>query len=73
MTRLRPSKPRDVIRKLRRAGFEVDHVAGSHYVLRHSDGRRTVVPYHAGKDIKRDTLRSILSQAGLTIDEYLEL
>ena len=34
---------------------------------------RTTVAYHAGKDIPRGTLRNILRQAQLTIDEFLSL
>jgi predicted RNA binding protein YcfA (HicA-like mRNA interferase family) len=73
VSRLPALKPDEVLRKLRRAGFEVDHVTGSHYVLRHPEGRQTVVPYHAGRDIKRGVLRAIVRQAGLTVDEFLEL
>ncbi|MGH8508562.1 MAG: type II toxin-antitoxin system HicA family toxin [Gammaproteobacteria bacterium] len=34
------------------------HITGSHYIMRHPDGRWTVVPYHAGRDIKRGVLRA---------------
>ncbi len=73
MSRLPALKPDAVLRKLRSAGFEIDHVTGSHYILLHPDGRRTVVPYHAGRDIKRGVLRAIVRQAGLTVGEFLEL
>jgi len=65
---------RKVIRALERAGFVIDHVTGSHYRLKHrSDpSRTTVVPRHS-KDIKRPVLRSIIQQAGLTVDEFLDL
>ncbi len=74
MRRLPALKPREVIRALERAGFFVDHVTGSHYRLKHRhDPRRfTVVPYHA-KDLKRPLLRAIIKQAGLTVDEFLDL
>ena len=32
-----------------------------------------VVPFHGGKDLKPGTLRSIIRQAGLTVDEFLDL
>ncbi|NSW82031.1 MAG: type II toxin-antitoxin system HicA family toxin [Syntrophothermus sp.] len=66
-------KAREVIAALQKLGFEVDHVTGSHYILRHPDGRRAVVPYHGNRDIKQGVLRSILSQAGLTVDELKNL
>jgi predicted RNA binding protein YcfA (HicA-like mRNA interferase family) len=66
---------RQVIRALMRAGFVVDRIAGSHHVLVHpQDSRRTVtVPVHAGHDLKRGTLRSIIRQAGFTVEEFVEL
>jgi hypothetical protein len=38
--------------------------------MRRSDGRQTVVPYHAARDLKREVLRAIIRQAGLTPDEF---
>jgi predicted RNA binding protein YcfA (HicA-like mRNA interferase family) len=73
MNRLPALKPDEVVRKLQSDGFQIDHVTGSHYIMRHPDGRRTVVPYHAGRDIKRGVLRAIIRQAGLTVDEFLKL
>jgi predicted RNA binding protein YcfA (HicA-like mRNA interferase family) len=70
-----PALPsRKVIRALERGGFVVHHVTGSHYALRHPDAPhlRVVVPYH-NKDLKHSTLRSIIKQAGLTNEEFLEL
>jgi predicted RNA binding protein YcfA (HicA-like mRNA interferase family) len=64
-----------VIRALRRAGFEVDRIVGSHYVLVYpGDPTRTVtVPVHRGRDLKPGTLRSIIRQAGFTVDEFADL
>ena len=73
MNRLPTYKPNEAIRKLRKAGFEIDHVTGSHYILRHHNGRRVVVSYHRGRDVKRGILRAILQQAGLTTEEFPDL
>ena len=64
---------RQVVRALERLGFRIDHVTGSHYRLKHTqDPRRTtVVPRHS-RDIKRGVLRSIIKQAGLTVEEFLD-
>ncbi|MGH8508706.1 MAG: type II toxin-antitoxin system HicA family toxin [Gammaproteobacteria bacterium] len=62
----------EVLRKLQRAGFEVDHITGNHYIMRHPDGRGTVVPNHGGRDIKLGVLRAIIRQAGLTVGEFLK-
>jgi predicted RNA binding protein YcfA (HicA-like mRNA interferase family) len=66
-------KPRVVLRALQRAGFFVHHTSGSHHILKHSDkpGFRVTVAYH-NRDLKRRTLESIIEQAGLTAEEFLE-
>ncbi len=57
-----------------KAGFLVHHVSGGHYVLKRAERPelRVTVPWH-GKDLKRKTLTSIIDQAGLTLDEFLDL
>jgi predicted RNA binding protein YcfA (HicA-like mRNA interferase family) len=66
---------RCTIQALTRAGFVADRITGSHYVLAFpGDPTRTVtVPVHAGRDLKPGTLRSIIRQAGLTVDEFVAL
>ncbi len=44
---------------LRRAGFSVLRVKGSHHFMQHSDGRRTVVPVHAAETIGPGLLSKI--------------
>ncbi|HLF79202.1 MAG TPA: type II toxin-antitoxin system HicA family toxin [Dehalococcoidia bacterium] len=51
-------------------GFEVDHVSGSHYILLHSDGRRTSIPRH--RTVKTGLLLAQLKRAGLTWEEFRE-
>ena len=72
--RLPAAKPKDVLRALERAGFFVHHVSGSHYVLKRegSPELRVTIPMH-NKDLKRKTLSSIIRQAGLTAEQFLEL
>ena len=74
MSRLPTLTPRKVIQALERGGFSVDHVTGSHHRLKHRSDptRSTVVPFH-GRDLKRPVLRSILKQAGLSEEEFLDL
>lgn len=66
----RDLKPKKVIRALEKAGFVIDHVAGSHYILLR-DHLRTSVPFH--KTVKTGTLKAILNQAGLSVEEFMEL
>ncbi|MEQ1935758.1 MAG: type II toxin-antitoxin system HicA family toxin [Fimbriimonadaceae bacterium] len=64
-----------VVRALEKAGFDAVRIKGSHHIMEHADGpaRRTVVPVHAGRDIKRGLLRKIIDDAGLTVEEFSAL
>lgn len=74
MPRLPALKARKVIKAFSKAGFsEHRQKSGSHRILIHSDGRRISIPIHKGKDIKRGTLRGIISDAGLSVDDFLTL
>jgi predicted RNA binding protein YcfA (HicA-like mRNA interferase family) len=66
---------RRAVRALIRAGFFTERIVGSHHVMAMaSDPTRTVtVPVHAGRDLKPGTLRSIIRQAGLTVEEFASL
>ncbi|MHC4532007.1 MAG: type II toxin-antitoxin system HicA family toxin [Planctomycetota bacterium] len=66
--------PTKLIRALKRAGFVFDHQTGSHRFYTHPDRPTKIVtvPYH-NKDLKKGTLKSILRQAELTIEELLDL
>lgn len=75
MNRLPAVKPRDVIRALEKAGLVVARIKGSHHILVHRDdsSRITNVPAHGSHDLPRGTLRAIIKQAGLTVDEFVAL
>ncbi|MEM9542486.1 MAG: type II toxin-antitoxin system HicA family toxin [Cyanobacteria bacterium P01_E01_bin.42] len=64
---------KQIISALRKGGFEVARIKGSHHILIHPDGRRTVVPVHSGETIGRGLLARILRNCELTLDEFLEL
>ena len=74
MPRLPSITARRLVRALRRAGFVDDRQKGSHLVLLHPGTKaRTVVPLHAGKTLKHPLLRAILHDAGLTVEQFLDL
>jgi predicted RNA binding protein YcfA (HicA-like mRNA interferase family) len=64
-------KPKMVIKALERGGFIIHHTTGSHYILK-KENLRVTVPYHS-KDLKPGTLRALIKQAGLTVEEFLGL
>ena len=61
---------RQVLKVLKRHRFEEIRQSGSHRIMRHTDGRWTTVPIHKGRDIRRGTLKSIIDDAGLTVDDF---
>ena len=63
-----------VVRALGKAGFFVYHQAGSHMQLRHplKSHLRITVPF-SRKDLTPKTLKSIIFQAELTVDEFIKL
>ncbi len=64
---------RDAVNALERAGYAVDHQTGSHIILRHVEPpyRRVTIPNH--KKLAKGTLRSIIRQVGLTVDDFIGL
>jgi predicted RNA binding protein YcfA (HicA-like mRNA interferase family) len=71
MTRLPRLKGKELIRILERLGFEVVRTRGSHFLLRHPDGRTTTVPVHSGEVLGPGLLRSILRDVELALDDLL--
>jgi predicted RNA binding protein YcfA (HicA-like mRNA interferase family) len=73
-----PKLPRITSRKLLqvliRAGFYIHHQTGSHANLRHRTKLQLhiVVPRHSG-DLALKTLKSIIVQADMTVDEFVRL
>lgn len=72
MTRLPVLKPREVIKALRSLGFAEVRQRGSHRQFAHSDGRRTTVPDHRGRDISPVLLRQILRDIDVEPEVFLE-
>jgi predicted RNA binding protein YcfA (HicA-like mRNA interferase family) len=73
MTKLPSIKGQELVAALSRAGFEVIRVKGSHYFLRHPDGRCTVVPVHRGETIGPGLLSKILRDCEMTKEELFAL
>ena len=65
----------EVIKVLNKIGFRFKRQSGSSHAIyyRDADKKRTNVPIHKGKILKRKTFKSILSDIGLTIEEFNEI
>jgi predicted RNA binding protein YcfA (HicA-like mRNA interferase family) len=73
VTRLPVVSGRDAVKALRKIGYELDHQTGSHMILRRSTPpyRRLTIPDH--KELAKGTLRAVIREAGLTVDEFAAL
>ncbi len=72
MTSLPRISGRDCVAALTKKGFQFKRQNGSHIILRRADPfAQVVVPDH--KELDRGTLRAIIRQAGLSVDEFMSL
>ncbi len=64
---------KELCKILMKLGYEIDHQTGSHLILRQNiyPNRRLTIPNH--KEIAKGTLRKIIRDAGLTLDEFNDL
>jgi len=62
----------DCVKALGKLGFDVYRQRGSHIVVvRKSPPKQTTIPDH--KELDRGTLRAIIRQTGLTVEEFIAL
>ncbi len=73
MSKLPSLTGNQLIKALQKIGFNVTLIKGSHHILIHADGRRTVVPVHSGEDIGTGLLSQILRDCQITRDELRDL
>jgi predicted RNA binding protein YcfA (HicA-like mRNA interferase family) len=73
MGRLSGFKYRDVVKRLRSFGYAFDRPGhGSHEIWRHeTTGRKVTIPHHAS-DMAEGTLRAILRETGIDVEDFLQ-
>jgi predicted RNA binding protein YcfA (HicA-like mRNA interferase family)/predicted RNase H-like HicB family nuclease len=65
---------KETVSALLRGGFECRRNSGGHAILKHPvAGLIVPVPLHGGRDLREGTLRGIIRQAGLTVEEFIDL
>lgn len=73
MSKLPIINHKQLIRALKKLGFfELRHKSSSHLMLKHPDGRWTIVSIHPGRDIPRGTLKAVLQQTGISVEDLLD-
>ncbi|MFW0859200.1 MAG: type II toxin-antitoxin system HicA family toxin [Dehalococcoidia bacterium] len=72
MSKLPVISGRVCVKALEKVGFYFKRQEGSHIILRRNDPfAQVVVPNH--KELDRGTLRAIIRQAGISVDEFVKL
>lgn len=74
MPKLSPLKSEQVIRKMRRLGYTGRIASGRHSRMVHPESGKIIpIPMHGSKDVGIGLIRAILREAGITVDEWLDL
>jgi len=75
MPRLPIVDGRQALRALERAGFQIIRPKGSHHFVRRTGAsvRSVTIPVHGNRDLAPGTLRAIIDQAGLSVEEFIAL
>jgi len=62
-----------VVRAFQRAGWKITRQRSSHVILEKEGDEATLsVPVHKGKNVKSLTLRNLIKDARMSVDEFLE-
>jgi len=72
MPRLPALSAREIVRAFGRAGYSQQRQTGSHLIL-YSAARSQTLSVPNRNPVKRGTLRALIRQAGLSLDEFLGL
>jgi len=63
----------EVVKVLKKMGFELKRQRGSHMFFAHSDGRTTIIPNHPGEKIDRGLLNKIIKHdLQINRDDFLK-
>jgi predicted RNA binding protein YcfA (HicA-like mRNA interferase family) len=74
MPRLVPLKPQEVIRKLKQLGFDGPYPGGRHQrMVNLKSGKVIPVPLHKGRDVSVGLIREIITEVGVSREDWLAL
>ena len=63
----------EVVKALKKVGYEIDHQTGSHMIYKHPDGRKTTIPSHGKEEIGPGLLNKIIKHdLKLTREEFMK-
>lgn len=73
MPRLPCLTARQIIAVLENVGFTLVRQSGSHKIFKNSANKRATVPFHGSKTLHPKTLKSILRDADLSVEDLEKL
>ena len=73
MPKLPNIKGKNLVKILNKIGWRLDHIQGSHYILRNKDGKKLTIAVHGNNEIPRGTFLGILNDADILKDEFITL
>ncbi len=59
----------EIIKVLEKCRFALTRQNGSHKIYKNAEGRRATVPFHSAKILHLKVLKSIMNEAGLSIED----
>ncbi len=72
MPKLPRIKAKDLVKFLSKEGYILDHVQGSHHIMRNESGRKTSVAIHGNKEIPKGTLLAIIKDLEISKDDFVK-
>ncbi|MEK7107994.1 MAG: type II toxin-antitoxin system HicA family toxin [Patescibacteria group bacterium] len=73
MPKLPILRARELIKTLNKLGFKLYHQVGSHAQFKNTKGAKITVPVHGKKEIGKKTLKGIINDLGITVEEFIKL
>jgi len=73
MPKLPNIKGKQLLKILQGINYDLDHIQGSHHVLRRADGKKVTIPIHGNKEIPKGTLLGILADLEISKEEFIIL
>ncbi len=53
-------------------GWQVDRIKGSHHIMHKEGCAPFPIPIKANRDLKPGTLRAMIRQSGITVDDFVK-
>lgn len=64
---------KELVKIIVKFGFVHIHTKGSHFILKHPDGRKTTIPVHTNEKIGPGLLNKIIKKdLRMTVEEFLD-